>query len=167
MHRQGHIGIGLLLYSPLSVFLFEIEAHLAWALGLSAICFWSVAPDIDVALPLRHRGPTHTVWAALSAGMITSVLAAFFVWCDVLAASSVWGYLWTLVWGFFIGSVGVLGHLLGDAITPMRIQPLYPYSDRTYGVKLVLSKNKSANQALGLIGTLALTGSLVLSTLYV
>lgn len=147
------------------MFLFEIGAHTGWAMGLIAIIFWSYAPDLDLELPVRHRGPTHTVWAALIAGFITAIVTGFLVWYGVLASPSILGYLSTMVMGFVIGMVGVLGHLLGDVITPMGIQPLYPYSRKRYGVRLVLAKNKLANQTLGMTGGLAVTASIVFVTL--
>ncbi|QLG50289.1 metal-dependent hydrolase [Natrinema halophilum] len=163
MHREGHLGIGLLLYSPISYLLLISDAQMGWGLGLAAVCFWGFAPDLDLKLPIKHRGPTHTIWAAIGTGLITAIVAIGFLILGVPDTQSISIFVAWIVLAFFIGALGVVGHLLGDAITPMMIRPLRPYSDKKCGLNLTKAKNETANQALLVTGAGFLTGSIFLS----
>jgi inner membrane protein len=165
------MGIGLLLYSPIAYFLLKSGLYEAFGLGLVAMAFWSFAPDIDVYLPIRHRGPTHSFVAAGIAGLLTASIATYFASTgiggegSIVIRSSTVAYLAAAAFGFFIGAFGVISHLLGDAITPMQIRPWWPFSDKKHGIKLVLAKNKRANQTLSFAGAIALTGAMVFAEL--
>lgn len=76
-------------------------------------------PDIDIHLNIPHRGPTHSIWFAILAGV---------VYAAILAYSSVGGLslLATAGVGFGSGFAGVIGHIAGDMITPMGVAPLEP-----------------------------------------
>lgn len=166
MHREGHVGIGMLLYSPFTYVLFEFDIQTGWGLGLVAMAVWSFAPDIDMQLPIRHRGPTHSLGAAVLAGLITATAAVYFLanGADGLV-QTIPTYIAAIAFGFTIGFVGVIGHLVGDAMTPMGIRPWQPYSNRKYTWNLVYAKDKRANQGLSMIGAVALTGAIFLSTI--
>lgn len=171
MHREGHIGIGLLLYAPIAFVLFELQLSTVFGLGLVAMAFWSFAPDIDMTLPIPHRGPTHTIVAAVVAGILTAIAALYFASngsggsSSIVIKSWILAYLAAAAFGFGIGFLGVISHLIGDVLTPMGIRPWRPFSDRKHSLELVQAKNKWANQKLSMVGGVALVAAIVLSEL--
>lgn len=171
MHREGHLGVSLLLYAPFTYLLISNDLTTVFGMGLVAMGFWSFAPDLDLELPIPHRGPTHSFVAAIVAGLITAIVALYFAYTGEYGSStfviepSILAYFAAIGFGFGIGVLGVLSHLLGDAITPMRIRPWWPFSDRQHGIPLVLASNKRANEGLSLAGGVAMTAAFVLATL--
>lgn len=171
MHREGHVGIGLLLFSPIAYVLMEFGMAEVLALSMAAMAFWSFAPDIDMGLPIRHRGPTHTLLAAGIAGTITAAIAVYFASKGTGASASfvirppILAIVAAALFGFFIGALGVISHLIGDVLTPMGIRPLWPHSDRQYSLGLVVAANKRANQVCSSIGIGAFVGAIVLAEL--
>lgn len=171
MHREGHLGVSLLVYAPIAYFLFTYKLTTVFGMGLVAMGFWSFAPDLDMELPIQHRGPTHSFVAAGLAGIITGIVAIYFAATGnygstrIVIGSSILSYVAAAGFGFGIGFLGVIGHLLGDVITPMGIKPWWPYSKRKHKLDLVLASNKQANQALSLAGGIALTAAIVITTL--
>lgn len=167
MHREGHIGIGLLVYSPIAYLLLRLDLPELFGLSMVAMGFWSFAPDVDLHLPIRHRGPTHSIVAAVVAGGITALVAVYFVSKGtggsggIVIQSSVIAYLSAGMYGFFIGTLGVVTHLMGDVLTPMGIRPLWPFSERNVDLGIVLAKNERANELLSFVGGAALTGAIV------
>jgi len=57
--------------------------------------------------------------------------------------------------GFAVGALTVVSHLLADVITPMGIRPFWPLSDRHFTLDLVYAKNWAANVLLFVLGTTA------------
>lgn len=165
MHRKGHIGLGHLLYSPLAFVLALSEAWTLLALGLVGITFFSYAPDFDLQMPLvDHRGITHTYLAAGVAGVLSMVVLG---WLAVAGIVGTVGGLPPLVstilvalFGFAVGALGVLSHLLGDVLTPMGINPWQPFGGETVSLELVYASNRWANGALSLAGGLALVAAI-------
>lgn len=163
MHREGHLGIGLLLYSPIGYLLISSNQTIIFALGLVGMCFWSIIPDIDMNLPIKHRGPTHSFVAAVIAGAITSIVSMYLVLIGISTSgavvlnSSILAYAAAAVFGFLIGGLGVISHLIGDVITPKGVRPWWPFSDRKHGHGLALAANEQANYTLSIIGALSLT----------
>lgn len=157
MERDGHLGITLLLYTPIAALLSTTATGSAPVLGfgLAATVGWSLVPDIDELLPIPHRGPTHSFVAAAFAGLLTALLGIAIVDASPGAAG----------FGFAVGLLGVTSHLLGDVITPMGIRPWWPFSDRNYSLSLVLSADVRANLVLALSGTGALLSVLVVDAL--
>lgn len=168
MHREGHVGIGFLLYSPFAYLFVSLEWYFMFGIGMAAIGAWSFLPDIDMGLPIRHRGPTHSIVFAAFAGLITAVAfgylftASTFQLGGPVAAGSAIGLLVVLAAGFTLAFLGVLGHIIGDVLTPMGVQPWWPRSGRAYSLDLVLAADKEANKQLSFIGALALTIALVI-----
>ncbi len=167
MHKEGHIGLGLLLYSPLAFWFVDLGWTMAFGLGMIAFGAWSFLPDVDMTLPIRHRGPTHSVVFALFAGVLT---AAGFGWLasqgafDLPGVSPPWLFVSLAVGiGFVSGFGGVIAHILGDVLTPMGVRPFWPRSDREYSLNLVLAADEEANRQLSFIGAVALTAALVLA----
>lgn len=171
MHREGHIGVGLLLYSPVAFLLVDFGLSEVFALGMVGMGFWSIAPDVDMRLPTRHRGPTHTFLAAGVAGVLTAVVAVYLASTgtggggDIVLRNSILANLAAAGFGFLIGFYGVVSHLIGDVVTMAGIRPWKPFSNRKHGLRLVLAKNKRVNQGLMTTGGMAMAGALVLSEL--
>lgn len=171
MERDGHLGISLLLSAPFAYILYAGEPTAILALGVTGVVFWSLLPDVDQLLPIPHRGPTHSFVAAGIAGLVTATLAAALVatggdgYPAFSPESTFHASLVAAGFGFGIGALGVVSHLLGDVITPMGIRPWWPRSSRKYSLSLVLSADIRANLALAYAGTLVLIGAISLSTL--
>lgn len=170
MHREGHIGIGLVFYAPIAYVLAVYQLTAVLGFGLVGIAIWSFAPDFDMQLPfVSHRGITHTFLAAGVAGVLTAIIA---VYLALQGAGGGNGFvlqpkILTLpaaaLFGFMIGSLGVVAHLVGDVLTPMGIQPKQPFSDQKYTLELVYAKNERANEALMTLGGVAMVGAFVLA----
>lgn len=168
MHRTGHVGIGLLLYAPLGLVLSWLGRPSAVAIGLAGVLLSSTAPDVDEFLPLvAHRGMTHTVFAAVVAGVAYAAAAVSMygggagaavagLRAPSLALAAAGGL------GFAVGALGVLGHVAGDAFTPMGVAPWRPLSGRRHSLALVPSRHRPANAALLALGSLALVGAVAL-----
>lgn len=122
-------------------------------------------------LPIPHCGPTHSFVAAGFAGLLTAVVAIYLASAglggegDIILESWMVAYIAAAGFGFGIGVLGVICHLLGDVLTPMGIRPWWPYSKREYSLSLVFAADKQANQALSFSGALAVAAALVAATL--
>ena len=126
MNRLGHLGLTLLVFSPLSKVLgvdFVITASL---LGL--------LPDIDLAVRLRHREYTHNfTFAALMALLVSRINAK-------LALAT-------------FASISL--HVLADLLTMQKFPPLYPFSRKRYALKLFRSNDPTLNFTLFILGIFA------------
>jgi inner membrane protein len=140
MYAPGHVGIALFAYTPIAYRLERAGRWQTWSLGAAVIAFIGVWPDVDSAIGLVHRGPTHTLWAALLAGVVLALLAGTL---DPRHTG----------FGFGVGALGTLCHLAGDVITPMGIRPLEPFFAGDYTLDLVAAADPSANFALLTLGT--------------
>lgn len=165
MHREGHIGIGLLLYAPFTYAFFELELQTGWGLGIVGMAFWSFAPDFDLELPIRHRGPTHSILFAVIAGILTASIGVYFVYEGTFGGSTSLNYLMAIAFGFGIGFTGVIGHLIGDSFTKMGIRPLWPWSNRVMGLQRIYAANERINEGLWTAGAVAIVGAIVLASL--
>lgn len=151
MKQLGHYGTTLLLYSPVALSLL-VGGNDEMALGGGALAVaLAMAPDCDRPIPfVDHRGPTHTFGFALLVGLIVGV-AGWVVGSQVdVATARTFGRF-----GFAIGALTVVSHLLADVITPMGIRPFWPLSDRHFTLELVYAKNWTANVLLFVLGTAA------------
>lgn len=157
MHREGHIGVSLLAYSPIA-FLTTLAGfqELAFAGGAVAVGL-AMVPDLDMRIPfVKHRGPTHTVWFAAGLGTLAAVLG--------FVAGFSRGALEGLGIGVFAGVVVTVtlgSHLAADALTPMGIQPLQPRSSKKYTLDLFTAANPIANYGLLVVGGVAAVGAYV------
>lgn len=146
----GHVGLALLLYAPLAYLLLRFgRDRRMWtgAMVLLAVVMW---PDVDVYVAaLAHRGITHTVWAALLVGILVAGIAWGF---SPVAHARRYG---VAVFGFQVGALGIVAHLLGDVVTPMGIRPLYPVYREPYTFDLVLASDPQANTGLLVAGVVA------------
>ena len=103
--------------------------------GLSSV------PDFDLEWHIKHRGVTHTVLFGLAAGVIFAVLLGMY-------AFGSWG--WSM--GFIAGFGGTLSHLLGDALTYQKFQPLWPFSDKEVAYGFFAASNRAVNNAMLVLG---------------
>ncbi|MFC7020595.1 MULTISPECIES: metal-dependent hydrolase [Haloarcula] len=148
MYRNGHYGVNLLLYAPLGAGLVVLGEPLLAVVGWMLAVGLATAPDVDHRLPLvSHRGITHTVWAALAVGFACGAALS-------LSAESVG--LFTPTAGALVGAVGgtvgILGHVAGDALTPMGVTPFTPLSTTHYSASLWTADNPFANYGLLVVG---------------
>lgn len=140
MYWRGHIGIALLVYAPIAGATLAMGEPAVTLLGGSLAVAVATLPDADQQLPVPHRGPTHTFAFAAVVGLLAWALAA-------LAVTGVGQSLpgWTPI---FVGGVVILSlcsHIVGDAITPMGIQPFRPLSAAHYTLDLLPARNPRAN----------------------
>lgn len=159
MHREGHIGVGFFIYSPFAYFFIDAGWTLLFGLGMVAIGAWSFLPDIDMTLPIRHRGPTHSIVFAACAGLLTALV---FAWLFTQVTSVGAPLLTMVLVGFSMGFLGVLGHIIGDVLTPMGVQPWWPRSNSKYSLDVVYAADKQANKQLSMLGAVAVTIALII-----
>ncbi|MCW4051325.1 MAG: metal-dependent hydrolase [Candidatus Bathyarchaeota archaeon] len=146
MYAKGHSGLTLFIMSTIMMF-FPYSENGLIIIVLSASL--SALPDLDLkwqrqGINIRHRGPTHSILAAIIAG----IGFGFLFW---------YGYK-TWIWGgigFFSGFMGVTSHLIGDAFTHHAFKPLWPFSNREIALHLTRASNKAVNEGLATLGTLA------------
>lgn len=171
MHLLGHVGISLLLFSPIAWLLLS-AGHVGSAVAIGGLMVaLGPLPDLDEYTDrLAHRGPTHTVWFALGVGVAVGLAGGVSgVVLDAATPGSVgaepsgfgpvgveslatWlsiGGLEPLATGLWLGGVATLalgGHLAGDVGTPMGLWPFRPLSARHYSFALTPSKDPRANR---------------------
>ena len=153
MYAPGHVGIALALFSPVGLYLHRRgQTRLAVA-GSVAIAGATLLPDVDLFLPwMVHRGPTHTVWFAILAGVSMGTIGAL---GGGLRDRSARRALGVGAFGAGLGALAVLAHLAGDVITPMGIRPLAPLSDASHTFDLVYARDPTANVAFLAAGSVA------------
>lgn len=159
MHKTGHVGTGLLVYSPLGLLLLLAGLDELAVLGGVGMVALATLPDCDHRLPVvSHRGPTHSL--AFAAAIGTVLGAAGFALGEYVTSVSA-GTMGAFA--FLIGVFAVLSHLAADSITPMGIRPFWPVSGWHYSANVVRAKNPIANYLLLTIGVAATTGALILA----
>lgn len=148
MYRAGHLGIGLLVFAPVGVVLVLAgRADLAVLAEATAVAL-AMLPDYDHRLPfLTHRGITHTVWFALLVGVVLGGLGWVLGGRPATPTTSE-----LAVFGFGVGTLVVLAHLLGDVLTPAGIRPFWPVWDRTFTLALTRADSTVANYGLLVLG---------------
>ncbi|NHN49749.1 metal-dependent hydrolase [Halostella sp. JP-L12] len=157
MYQLGHYGLALLVYAPVGAALVR-EGHVVAAyLGGAVMVGTATFPDCDHRLPfVSHRGPTHSF---LFAGLFGAAFGA--------AGSALAPVLGPTVgvdlaaFGFAVGALSVLAHLLGDVLTPMGIRPFWPLSGRSYSFGVTTAKSPIANYALFALGVFATAATVV------
>lgn len=150
MYPPGHVGLTAILFAPLVCWFRATGRERTATECLLVAVALSVLPDVDTLLPgLVHRGVTHTLLAAVVAGLALAMIlrhrGGFF--------SGLAGEDATVVW--FVGTAGVVSHLLGDVVTPMGIQPLFPLLEAGYTFDVVRASSPAANTLLLLSGVAA------------
>ncbi|GGL30677.1 hypothetical protein GCM10009037_12990 [Halarchaeum grantii] len=144
MYRTGHYGVSLLVYAPLGAALLAAGYRVPALVGGAAMLALAPLPDYDQRVPfVTHRGVTHTLVFAWLVGTTLAGLTLFLPAAgpERLALAS---------FGFGVGALGVVAHLLGDVLTPAGIRPLWPLRDTRYSLALWTADNALANY--GLLG---------------
>jgi inner membrane protein len=157
MYRTGHYGVSLLVYAPLAFALLVVrEVTLAFVAG--AVVLWlATLPDVDHRIPgVTHRGVTHTVAFALAVGLVFG--GGGYLLADGLALGDP---VPVAAFGAFVGSLGVLAHLLGDVLTPAGVRPFWPLSARTYTLSLTRADDTLWNLGLLAAGVFATAAAVV------
>ncbi|MFC7203985.1 metal-dependent hydrolase [Haloferax namakaokahaiae] len=161
MYRFGHWGVSLLVFAPVGFALVLSGApELALVAG-GVMCWFAMLPDVDTRIPvISHRGPTHTfAFAALVGGVGAG--AAYLLLPPLGFSTETTTTLASF--GFAVGALTVLAHLLGDVLTPMGIRPFWPLSDKKFTLSLWTADNKLANYGLFGLGVFAVAAAAYLS----
>jgi inner membrane protein len=162
VYRKGHYGVSLVVFAPVGAALFLAGApELAYVAGVTML-WLAMLPDVDHRLPgVSHRGVTHTLTFALFVGGVLGgagfALGSQTPLVSPLAAA---GY------GFAVGVLAVVAHLLGDLLTPMGVPLLWPLSSRRYSLELVRASNGLANYLLFGLGVLVVAATFTLLLRY-
>ena len=109
----------------------------------------SALPDIDLkwqraGIPIHHRGPTHSLLAAI----VTGVAFGGVFWYTQLTIT------WALI-GFISGFMAIVSHMIGDMFTFMAFKPLWPFDHREISWGLCRASNPVANEGLASAGSAA------------
>jgi len=147
MYPPGHVGLTALLFAPLACWFRLTGRGQACAECLCVAVSLSLLPDIDKLLPgLVHRGVTHTLLFAAVFGLLVPVL--------VLPGNRRLPGLGAehAVVGYLIGVGSLVSHLVGDVITPMGVQALFPALGTVYSLDIVQASSPTANAVLLLAG---------------
>ncbi len=131
MNRFGHIGSTLILLSP---FVKELGAKF-----LIVATFFSLTPDIDLALHLKHRYYTHNISFAVLMSAISYLIFTKIGLNPLLSLAAF---------------VGVCIHILVDMLTMYKFPPLYPFYRKKVGFKLFKSSDRFINNITFVIGVL-------------
>jgi len=143
MHSLGHFGLTLAISSLLMKPFGNSNPTTIFIISASIV---SGLPDIDLSLqrkgyPIHHRGPTHSILSAFLCGIVIAIILYYLYNLDIY-----------LVIGFSAGFVGIMTHLLGDMLTYLEFEPLWPFSDFKKNFDLFSSDNQIANNAFFIIG---------------
>ena len=157
MYRTGHWGAALLVYAPVGYLLLRSEPILAFV-GAGVVLWLSTLPDIDMRLPIRHRGPTHSLlFLALVAGVLGAAGGALGV-----GTYQPVGVLPGVGLGVVLGVVGIGSHLLADMLTPAGVNLFWPLPAESRSLYLARADNTLANYGLLGLGVAASVGVLYL-----
>jgi inner membrane protein len=144
MHKEGHVGAALLVYSPLGFVAILLAGSQLAFLGAIVAIGLAMLPDVDMRIPfLKHRGPTHTVWFALAVGVVLAVLGA-----SKGANAGILGTVGGGLFGLLLGTGTVASHVAADALTPAGVRPFWPLRDDEYRYGITRASNPIANYIL-------------------
>ena len=138
MNHEGHAGLTLLILSPIFFLLnlkdFNSIATLIFAVGFSWL------PDVDLDFEIAHRKYTHTILFAIIAGILFGLLFNY-------------AGMWLV--GFTGAFLGTVCHLLGDVVTHMEFNPLWPFRDLEIALHWFDSSDRTTNSGMLTLGSLA------------
>jgi inner membrane protein len=159
VYRNGHLGIALIVFAPVgAVLVVAGMSEFAYLAGVTML-WLAMLPDVDHRLPgVSHRGVTHTLAFALLVGGAFAAAGSFVAARLALADPVVAG-----AFGFGLGFVTVLAHLLADLLTPAGVPVLWPLSSRRYSLELVRASNRTANYLLLVTGVFVAVAALVVT----
>jgi inner membrane protein len=157
VYQLGHYGLALLVYAPVGTALVSRGHVLAAYLGGAVMVGTAMLPDCDYRLPLvEHRGGTHSFVFALLIGALFGAVGSA---VDPVLGTAVAVDL--RAFGFAVGVLTVVTHMLGDVLTPMGIRPFWPLSRRRYSLDVTPAKNPVANYVLFALGVFSTAVALI------
>jgi inner membrane protein len=158
VYRRGHWGVSLLVFAPVGFALLAVGRPTLAVAGGGAVLWLSTLPDVDHRLPLvSHRGVTHTVAFALAVGLVGAGVGV------ALAPVVGGGRVALGLFGFGVGVLGILAHLLADALTPAGVPLFWPLSGRRRSLSLTRADDTAANLLLLALGVGATAATAVLA----
>jgi len=162
VHREGHLGAALALYSPVGFVTYVAGFPAAAVAGAVGAALLAMVPDYDMRIPfVSHRGITHTVWFALLVGGVLGAAGWYFGARGGMGTDAA---LAVGAFAFVVGFVTIASHIAADALTPMGVTPLAPLREGEYTLALATASNPIANYALLALGVVAAGGALYLAT---
>jgi inner membrane protein len=132
MNRFGHLGSTLLILSP-----FTQKLGVEFVV-LAAI--FSMLPDVDLVLRIKHREYTHNFTFAAIATLL------FFFLFRALKIPEIFS---------LAAFAAVTIHIVVDAFTMQRFPPFYPFSRKRVAFKVFRSDNVAINAFSFILGSLA------------
>lgn len=161
MYRTGHQGVNLVLFAPVFAALVLTDHVALGIVGVVTVFATASLPDVDIRLPLvEHRGITHTVWAAAAVGAVVGA-PTYLLGKQITAAIPELAVYSSGVLGAYTGGIvafSIVGHLVGDLLTPMGIRPFSPLWGRSFTLSL-WTADSIANKALFGLGVVVLGGT--------
>jgi len=138
LHKEGHVGLSLILFSPFMLLFRSLNADMTYVLITCVLmAAFSSLPDIDIELQgeygIKHRGITHTFLFGIGVGILLGILMSY------AYASLGW------LMGFIAGFGSTASHILGDTFTFEQFSPFSPFSSMEVSFGLFGSSNKIVN----------------------
>lgn len=169
------IGVPVVLYylfEPQPVETLGMNGAILFGVGILGIfTILVVATTWRAFKSISHRGITHTVWFALfigatsmCIGITAATTLAYIGGINISAEPFGSFYSVTSIIAFglycgFLGTIGIIFHFIGDMITPTKVAPFYPYSNKRYGRELELFGHRSLAKSKFWNGLFAVLGS--------
>lgn len=177
MDRHGHVGLNLLVFTPIAYYLIQSGQTALAVFGLLGLLALEPLVDLDRFVPgSEHRGTSHSLFGALVIGVLCGVgvyiLSGYLVSTlteiafgqPVIVSGTTEQSPFNLTRnaqiGFVTGTGSVLLHLLGDSLTSSGVRPFLPFARTRCSFDLV-SKQGWSQFALFVVGLLVFGGSLV------
>lgn len=159
MYRTGHLGISLLMFSPIGYLLVSVGSPFAALLTGASMIWLAMLPDVDHRLEfLEHRGVTHSLLFAVFVGAafwvgghLVMVVGGGTLGAELRNLGPVQGVVLPTV-GFAVGFLSVCAHLLGDLLTPAGVNVFWPVGSE-YSLSITPADSTFANNGLLLLGT--------------
>jgi inner membrane protein len=158
--RSGHVGVSLLCYTPFAVVITAVASPVEALAGGVLSATVVMLPDVDIALNIPHRGPTHTIWFVGMAGML-ALLIGFVIGRFLSQNATTVGVFCSL-----IVASSITSHLIADALTERGIRPFQPLSRTQYSFGVASSKDVATNVVLIIIGVSSVSGAILLASGY-
>jgi inner membrane protein len=155
VYRIGHWGAALLAYAPVGYLLLRSDPLVAFV-GAGVVLWLATLPDVDQWLPIRHRGPTHSL---LFLALVAAALGAVGGMLGVGSYRPVEA-LPGVGLGVVLGVVAIGSHLLADMLTPMGVNPFWPVPADPVSLHVTRAANPLANYVLLGLGVAASAGVL-------
>ncbi|MFC6786192.1 metal-dependent hydrolase [Halobaculum halobium] len=160
MYKRGHLGVAMVTLAPITFWLLTDGYPVFAVLVAGTVLYLAMLPDMDHRVPgIPHRGPTHSL---LFAGLVGAVFAGAASVLEPVLSVAVPGGVSMVAFGFLLGFGSVVAHLLGDVITPMGVNFLWPYP-REWSLSLTTADSTLWNWGLFVFGVFAMAAAVVLA----